>query len=429
MKRVMLAIGLGMGLCSMTWAQTVLPPGVNTPAPTIVTPGDGVAVDGGTMAIDGTEPACDPGCLAPICCRHWPRVWGSAEYLLWQMKDSPLPVPLLFGGPGTPNGAPVVGTAMQTLAIGSQDVSLSARSGGRFTLGYWDDDDLWGTSVTYFFLGTASTGQVVGSTGKPGPNGLTIPFIDAQTGLESSTRVAFPGGFAGVAALDVTNDLQGLEWNGFARIGEDGRPLRFHLIGGFRYLNFVERLTYDTFSPSIVPPADVFSTQDAFDCRNYFYGAQIGGQAEYRRNRLLLRAQSKLAMGAMYEVVTMAGRLLTNDFNGFGAPQLFPAGYLVGPTNAGTRSTTRFAVIPEVNLNIGYQVTRRAAVLIGYSFLYVSNVVRPGDQIDRTINPSQFPSITGVPSTALVGPARPTPLMSTTDFWAQGLNIAVQFNY
>ena len=110
------------------------------------------------------------------------------------------------------------------------------------------------------------------------------------------------------------------------------------------------------------------------------------------------------------------GRLLTNDFNGFGAPQLFPAGYLAGPTNNGKQSATRFAVIPEVNLNVGYQVTRRAALLIGWSFLYASNVARPGDQIDRNINPSQFPSITGVPTTTLIGVPRP-PQINANDFW------------
>ena len=202
--------------------------------------------------------------------------------------------------------------------------------------------------------------------------------------------------------IDVTNDLQGWEWNALARIG-DRENLRFHLISGFRYLNLVERLTLDTASQSITPPADVFRTQDAFDCRNYFYGGQIGGQAEVRWNRVVIRTQAKVALGAMNEVVVTSGRLVTNDFNGFGTTQSFPAGYLAGPTNNGKQSATHFAVIPEVNLNFGYQVTRRVALLVGWSFLYASNVARPGDQIDHTINPSQFPAITGVPSTTLVG--------------------------
>ena len=140
-------------------------------------------------------------------------------------------------------------------------------------------------------------------------------------------RVAFPGGFAGVAALDVSNDMQGWEWNGLARVG-NRENLRFHLIGGFRYLNLVERLTLDTNSPSIIPPLDVFATQDAFDCRNNFYGGQIGGQAEFRRNRLVIRTQAKVALGAMQEVVVTGGQV-TTDFTG--TLQSFPAGYLAVP--------------------------------------------------------------------------------------------------
>ena len=298
------------------------------------------SVDGVLPEDAGEESGAPARPLPPFANHRFARVWGSAEFLLWSMKDSPLPVPLVVAGPGVANLAPVLGVPMQTVAIGGQDVPINMRSGGRFTLGYWDDEDIWGTSVTYFFLGTASAGQVVGSTGQPGSAGLTIPFINATTGLESSTRIASPGNFAGAAALDVTNDLQGWEWNALARIC-DGERLRFHLIGGFRYLNLVERLTLDTTSPNVNPPADVFTTQDAFDCRNYFYGGQIGGQAEFRYNRLLLRTQAKVALGAMQEVVVTGGRLLTNDLAGVITPvQTFPAGYLVGATNSGKQSAT-----------------------------------------------------------------------------------------
>ena len=173
----------------------------------------------------------------------------------------------------------------------------------------------------------------------------------------------------------------------------------------------------------------MYLTQDAFDCRNYFYGGQIGGQAEFRHKRLVLRTQAKVALGAMQAVVVTSGRLVTNDFTGFTNLQSFPAGYLAGPTNNGKQSATRFAVVPEVNFNVGYQVTRRIALLVGWSFLYASNVARPGDQIDRVINPSQFPAITGIPTTSVVGVPRPTPQMNSTDFWAQGINFALQVNY
>jgi hypothetical protein len=419
MKRWMLVILLGMGCGNAARAQVDA---------AVVGPEAPVAGESGMIETPGQPSVAPCGPVEPICCWSFPRVWGSAEYLLWTMKDAPISAPLIVAGPGVANLAPVLGVPMQTVAIGGNDLSMSARSGGRFTLGYWGDDDRFGTSVTYLFLATASTGQVVGSTGQPGSAGLTVPFINATTGTESSSRVALPGGFAGVAALDVTNDLQGWEWNGLARIG-DGERLRFHLLGGFRYLNLVERLTLNTNSPSVIGPPDVFATQDAFDCRNYFYGGQIGAQAEFRHKRLTIRTQGKVALGAMNEVVVTGGRLATTDFFGLSPLQTFPAGYLAGPTNNGKQSATRFAVVPEVNLNFGYQVTRRIALLVGWSFLYASDVVRPGDQIDRVVNPSQFPAITGLPTTTVVGAPRPAPQMNSTDFWAQGINFALQVNY
>ncbi len=37
--------------------------------------------------------------------------------------------------------------------------------------------------------------------------------------------------------------------------------------------------------------------------------------------------------------------------------------------------------MPQVTLNIGYQVTRNLRVYAGYDYLYWSNVARPGDNV------------------------------------------------
>jgi hypothetical protein len=56
-------------------------------------------------------------------------------------------------------------------------------------------------------------------------------------------------------------------------------------------------------------------------------------------------------------------------------------------------------------------------------------VVRPGDQIDRGINPVQAPAITGVPNAPFIGPSRPAPLFNLTDFWAHGTNFGLEVRY
>jgi hypothetical protein len=65
--------------------------------------------------------------------------------------------------------------------------------------------------------------------------------------------------------------------------------------------------------------------------------------------------------------------------------------------------------------------------LVGYSFLYWSNVVRPGDQIDRTVNFTQVPiDPTNGP---LSGSARPALMPRQNDFWAQGFNFGIEIQF
>jgi hypothetical protein len=358
-----------------------------------------------------------------------PRVWGQVDYLLWSIKDAPLPVPLVTAGPGVPNLTPVLGTPGHTVVLGGQDVSTDLHSGARFTAGYWyDDDHVLGTSATYFFLGSQMRQQSVGSSGLPGSLGLQLPFFDVNVPGESSTRIAQPGEFAGTAALSITNSMQSVEWNGLAQVFCQGQA-RVYLLGGLRWWQFNEGLLFLTTSPSVVPPQDIFGTEDRFTAHNNFWAGQIGAQAEYQWDRVLVRAEGKVAFGGMHEQVRTSGLLVTNDFNNFGPPQAFPGGYLAQPTNSGFPSKTRFAVLPELNLSVGYQVTDWLSVQVGYSFLYASSVVRPGDQIDRGINPTQAPAINGNPSTTAVGQQRPIPLLTATDFWAQGVTLGVGLRF
>ena len=81
-------------------------------------------------------------------------------------------------------------------------------------------------------------------------------------------------------------------------------------------------------------------------------------------------------------------------------------------------------------MNVGYDVTPHLRAFVGYNFLYVSSVVRPGDQVDRIIDPSRLP----VPA-ALAGnlpPAntgRPLVPFKATDFWAQGINFGLKYTW
>jgi hypothetical protein len=117
-------------------------------------------------------------------------------------------------------------------------------------------------------------------------------------------------------------------------------------------------------------------------------------------------------------------------FTNFPAPfgGTFPGGLLALPgTNIGNYADTRFGVLPEFGVRFGYDITEHCRVFVGYNFLYLNTVVRPGDQIDLRVNPTFQPSAAG--PGAGIGPRFPTMPFHTTSYWAQGLTFGLQYRY
>jgi hypothetical protein len=168
-----------------------------------------------------------------------------------------------------------------------------------------------------------------------------------------------------------------------------------------------------------------FVIQDRFHTSNRFYGGQVGARGEVRRGRFFADFNSAIALGGVDEVVNIRGITVITPPGS--AATATAGGLLALPTNSGRHTRSRFAVAPEAGLDIGYQVTERIAVSIGYDFLYLSNAVRPGDQIDRVLNPTQIP-VNGTTG-GLAGAPRPAFTFHETDFWAQGIRFGASFRF
>src|SRR5581483_11224265 len=238
-----------------------------------------------------------------------------------------------------------------------------------------------------------------------------------------------PGVLAGSVAVNERSNFWGIEENAILNIC-CGCCYRVDLLGGFRYLRLSEDLDIRenlTVLPGVtgIGGTNILLADD-FNTRNEFFGGQIGARAEYRSGNVFVNAVGKIAFGETEEVVNIHGVTVFTPPGS--APIARVGGLLALPTNSGKFSRDEFSVVPEVGINVGYQVTDHMRAYVGYTFLYWSDVVRPGDQIDRTINATQLPSSTGAPST-LVGPARPAFSFHETDFWAQGINFGLEFRY
>ncbi len=343
----------------------------------------------------------------------------SAEALLWWMKDSPAPPPLVSTGN--------IGEAGTNVVLGGKQLDTGMHPGFRVTAGYWEKEK-WGLEASFFYLSSQSTGRSVSSSGQIDSQLLLVPFYNVLRQEEDSSFLSFPGAFSGQAHEEMSSRMFGAELMGGTNLVSN-RRWKVDLLGGFRYLNLREKFSLATSSPFIDIPNDIYQTIDQFNTTNHFYGPQAGLRASSGWGPLTVNGTFKLALGAMVQSVDIDGSLLTNEFNALSSAFKYPGGYFAQSTNIGEHSQTDFAVIPEVGLNLGYRITDRINVFAGYTFLYTNNVVRPGDQIDRSINPSQGATYTGLPDTQLIGAARPAFSFKESDFWAQGVNMGIEYRF
>jgi Putative beta barrel porin-7 (BBP7) len=382
------------------------------------------------------------------------QFWFGGEYLLWWLNKSPEPVPLLVAVP--PADLKLTGPATSALnqpgtqvVLGGSAFPTEAQSGARFTIGSWlDADRVFGVEGNYLFLDRRTTSQTVTSPGPPYGPSLTTPFLSISAPpklsagvFESQDTIAFMGS-TGTATLSSTSSLQGAELNGLINLaGAD--QLQLALLGGFRWVNLHESLdrgssqVRDTDLVKFPPLGEFVTTLDQFDTRNDFYGGQVGARLSYEGARFSVSATAKVALGDVNEVVNIKGESILNvtGLNGPAAGMklvpvtTLPGGVFAQPTNIGHYSRNRFAVAPEATFRLGYNLTEWAQLFVGYDFLYIDHVARPGDQIDRGINQTQLLALTGLPAPALVGPARPAFAFQDSSFWAQGISFGLAFRF
>lgn len=358
------------------------------------------------------------GTPAPI--RDDSRWAVRAETLFGWFKKSPTPVPIITESYVDAPGVNVL--------LGGGSLDTNPNAGFKITGAYRMDSGLR-IELSGFYIPTRTTSSSVSSTGLPGSNDLYLPFYDVTTNRENFTEISFWPEYRGSAQATLSNNLGGGELNMTWALP----PLdawRVDVLGGIRLLQLRESYTITTSSPYNPPnPVDIWNTTDSFDARNRFLGVQVGARAAYDQGPWVGSVSGKLALGAMRQRVSVNGFLETNDYNNYGATQNFPGGYFALPPNSGDYSRSTFAVVPEIALNLGYKLTREATVYVSYSFLYANNVARPGEQINRNINPTQSVAYGNNPPATLIGPAEPSFNFNTTDFWAQTLSIGMAYRF
>jgi hypothetical protein len=352
------------------------------------------------------------------------RFWFSVDYLLWWTKGDQLP-PLATTGSQSDAIPGALGQPGTQVLFGG-DYNTQVRSGARFRGGYWfTPDQLIGIDGTFFFLGPQGTRF---SAFSPGDPILTRPFFDINNNREDSFLVAYPGKQGGFLSATDSNFLWGADTN-LRSLLFRGPSYQVSVLGGFRFLDLHDSLRInetDVLYPQGSGDVTTWAmTADRFHTSNQFYGGQLGTDLRWGRGRFSVDVLTKIALGASVERATINGCSSFMASNGSQAQ--VGIGELALPTNIGWAEKDQFAVVPEVGVNLGYALTRHFRLTFGYTFLYWSSVFRPGDQIDRAINTTEFSAVYG--GGTINGPQRPNFTFASSDFWAQGLNFGGEFRY
>jgi hypothetical protein len=241
---------------------------------------------------------------------------------------------------------------------------------------------------------------------------------------------------AGKIDANTSTQFGGWEIDGLRNLMRDG-SLEINLVVGFRAADLHETLSVQsdlqplqanalTFAGHPIYVGDQLFVGDRFGATTHFYGPQIGMKVNWTYNRFDIDFAGKLAMGVSHESVSINGATALNPA-GTDALVVIPGGILAQSTNSGWYSRDRFAVLPEAILNLHYDVMPWARLDCGYSFMYLSNVARPGLFVDRKVNSGLVPSS---PNYGLGTPGGgPSFLFRDTGYWAQGVNFGITFRY
>jgi len=366
--------------------------------------------------------------------RRTEMVWLNAEFLLWWVQNSPLHTPLVTTG--TSSGFGILGSSGTSVAYGGNDVDFGALAGVRFSGGFWfDRGSNLGLEGSGFFLQTGAEHFNAASSPLGAPV-LARPVINSQTGAETVELISAPNVASGNVAISTTNELYGWDVEFVTRCFQVDCA-KLELLAGFRHLHLDESLEIlqNTMllpggiagfaGSSVVVPGSV-SIFDRFATVNNFYGPQLGARFEYGGDGLFINLLTKVALGDSHESVNRGGATASTPVGG-GTTKVVPGGLLVLASNFGRIHHDQFAVVPELNLNVGYHITPLIRAYVGYTFLYWSDVARAGDQVSRIVNPALIPTS----QTFGTGGGAPQPgaTFEHTDFWAQGINFGLEFRY
>jgi hypothetical protein len=355
--------------------------------------------------------------------------WFDADYMMVWTTGNPVP-PLVTTSRGVPprEQAGVLGAPDTHILYGGK-LDEGMRSGVRLTGGVWlDECRIWGLQAGWFSAGDPSDNDAWQSPGVPV---LARPFFNAGSGLEDAQLVAYPGVVEGMTQVATDSDLESAQalvrWNWVC-----GPRGRVDFLGGYRYLRFQESLMMHEHlilrgPGGLIEIGSEIDLYDRFDAGNDFHGGQIGVLAGFEQGCLALDIGAKLGLGNVQRRVTVDGWTMVETPAGDMSDG--PGGLLALPSNMGRYEDDQFALLPELDLKLRILSTERLSASIGYNLMFLTQVYRTGEQIDRSIDTDQLPGFLPINDRVAARQLRPAPVQNSGTLRAQSLSLGLSWTY
>lgn len=395
-----------------------------------------------------------------------PRWWLSGDYLLWFAKGQPIEFPLLTTS--APNQFGQLGFPSTLELVPANDISYNAISGFRLNGGFFGDADRrFGLDVNGFYTQQKTINQFF-ATNPGGPNNVGIPllarpFIDTTTGPTSLVVTNLNQG-VGSAHISTSTSTWGAEaaglWNIYRAAPTNGFWWSLDFTAGYKFLQVEEDLLIESFTTlnglRVVPifqsgpfgtvtlvgfrlvpipfpvggtltaaPASIL-VSDQFIATNRFNGGTFGLRHEMRWGMFSLTTIAKIGVGNMHQTLEIDGATTFSDPNTNRSGSSY-GGLFANSTNIGRFNNDEFVVIPEVTMNLGINLTKQLSMHVGYNFLYINRVARPGLQVNPVVDASTIPLSSTYGALGQVPGNRV--LFVQDEFWLQGVNFGLTFRY
>ena len=252
---------------------------------------------------------------------------------------------------------------------------------------------------------------------------LARPFLDtsATTAVQNTQLIAFSGDSIGNVSVATESKVDGLELTLKRMIYQD-RFTRVDWLYGYQHVSIDESLSIAS-NTTITSSAsglqgNSIAIRDTFRTANDFNGVAYGLMSSRQINCWKMETLFRLGLGNLRRKVNING---TTTTTANGTSQSSSQGLLARNTNDQPFVDDTFVVVPEVGINLAYQIRPGFDFTVGYNYMLVPKVAQASQQINNNLAVNL--------SDPLVGSLDPSLHLNERKYWINSLGLGLQLRY